>query len=422
VQGTILIAVLVLALSLVQQEANGETITVSRAGHGDHRQIQSAIDASQEGDTIRVWEGSYYENIVVDRPVDLVGNGSEVTMIHHDGNDMSDNVPVVRIESDEVHLSGLYIYGGYAYSDGLLIESSRNTITDNLISGNRAGIRLSGSKGNTFMDNIIRNNDQEGIHLIHSDNNVIYNNLVSNNGDNGIHLGNSDWNILRENICSYHDLQGIELEGSHNNAIIGNICLYNGQNGMYLKGSHRNLLSNNTSVNNHWIGIHFQNSDHNELLNNNCSYNGKDGISLYLADNNILESNECWHNNQDGIYMWLSEFNRLERNTCLNNLLRDIFLEKSDDNILIQNVMLEDNGAHPPPPDGDDGLLGLDGLFPAMLAVVLTVVAGLLCVGTYRYGWEQGRESQREMLYSLDPLVVLRELQAQIGRETGKGK
>ena len=44
--------------------------------------IQDAINASEDGDTIRVFAGRYEENIEVNRSVSLIGNGSDVTTIY----------------------------------------------------------------------------------------------------------------------------------------------------------------------------------------------------------------------------------------------------------------------------------------------------------------------------------------------------
>ena len=74
---------------------------MSQDGNGDHTSIQDAIDAAGSGDTIRVWEGTYTENVVVDKRMDLVGNGSGETTI--DGERISD---VVRITADRVNISG----------------------------------------------------------------------------------------------------------------------------------------------------------------------------------------------------------------------------------------------------------------------------------------------------------------------------
>ena len=89
-------------LAIMVQKIEAETIIVDANGNGDHTTIQNAIYAAKTGDTIKVWEGTYQENIVVDIPIDLVGNGSGVTTI-----DAGGEGDVVQITADWVNMSGL---------------------------------------------------------------------------------------------------------------------------------------------------------------------------------------------------------------------------------------------------------------------------------------------------------------------------
>ena len=83
--GILFLVGIVLVFIIALEETSGETIIVAKDGSGDYEKIQDAIDAAQGGDTIRVWEGTYEENVVMDKTLSLVGNGSDVVTIDGGG-------------------------------------------------------------------------------------------------------------------------------------------------------------------------------------------------------------------------------------------------------------------------------------------------------------------------------------------------
>ena len=121
-----LLTVLVIVLVCGSEHAYAKTWYVDDDGGADYEKIQDAIDASQDGDTIRVWEGTYYEIIRVHRTVTLIGNGSVGTVIDGQGVDY-----VVNITADRVNMSGFMVTGGGSHWmwAGISIVSSNNIVT-----------------------------------------------------------------------------------------------------------------------------------------------------------------------------------------------------------------------------------------------------------------------------------------------------
>ncbi|MCK4614189.1 MAG: hypothetical protein KAU14_05235, partial [Thermoplasmata archaeon] len=136
----------ILVLTLAANETSADTIIVAKDGNGEHDNIQDAIDAATEGDTIRVWEGTYYENVVVNKSVSLIGNGSEETTI-----DAGGSGSVVKITADWAKMSGFMVTGsGTSWPDaGISVESNHNIISKNNCSNNHYGIYLSSSSACT---------------------------------------------------------------------------------------------------------------------------------------------------------------------------------------------------------------------------------------------------------------------------------
>ena len=78
-----LITILTLFLLLTAQDASARTIVVDDDdddGEGDYTTIKDAVDAAEDGDTIRVWEGNYRyfgETTIVNKTLGIIGNGTE---------------------------------------------------------------------------------------------------------------------------------------------------------------------------------------------------------------------------------------------------------------------------------------------------------------------------------------------------------
>ncbi len=69
--------------------SNGKTLYVGGSGPNNYTKIQDAINDSSDGDTVFVYDDSspYYENLVIEKSIHLIGEAKETTVI--DANDNS---------------------------------------------------------------------------------------------------------------------------------------------------------------------------------------------------------------------------------------------------------------------------------------------------------------------------------------------
>ena len=228
--------------------------------------IQEGIDNASSGDTVYVYNGTYYENIIVNKTIDLIGEDMNNTIVDGAGSGR-----VVKVTASSVYVTDFTIQNGF-YS-GIVLYSSDNTITGNNISNNNwYGIRFYYSSSNTITGNNISNNMDDGIILQYSSNNTITGNNISNNGD-GIFLRESIDNTITGNNISNNNNDGI--------------CLYD--------SSSNNITRNNASNNNYGICLSYSSSSnaiyHNNFLNN--YQNAKDeGNNLW--DNGYPSGGNYW--------------------------------------------------------------------------------------------------------------------------------
>jgi parallel beta-helix repeat protein len=298
----------------------GTILYVNETGSGGaFTKIQDAINASKDGDTIFVYNGTYYENVIVDKRVNLIGNGSKTTII--DGG-WQDHQDVVTILVNRVNMSGFRLINSYMGHEfgGIGVHSSENRIFDNYCLNNLYGLILWGGQ-NRICNNSFSNNQRDGI-FVKSSGNIIENNTCSNSFDrDGIWLYICTDNIVSNNTCSNNGKNGISFYQSHNNYLFNNKCnnsiLYDG---ILIYESSNNTLWKNTLSSNKRAGFalsHF--SDNNTLTNNHITENQ---IGVRIFDNcsiNSVHYNNVILNTLYGIYLSGSSSNRVHHNNIIDN-------------------------------------------------------------------------------------------------------
>ena len=266
----------------------------------DYSTIQAAVNAASPGDTIVVRDGTYTENVKVEKKRLTIRseNGPDSTIVEAE-------YPydhVFNVTADYVNISGFTVKEATScWNAGIyLYYADYCNISNNNCSNNENGIYLRDSNNNCISNNNCFSNDDDGISLDYSNNNSISNNNCSNNEDYGIDLWYSNNNSISNNNC-LNNFEGIELSDSNNNSISNNNCSNNGA-GIWLEDSSNNSISNNNCSNN-WAGILLLDSNNNKLKGNVMVENGIDIWGSSLSDylHEIDTSNTV---NGKPVYYW----------------------------------------------------------------------------------------------------------------------
>ncbi|NAT11162.1 hypothetical protein C4E22_06435, partial [ANME-1 cluster archaeon AG-394-G06] len=221
------------------------------------KRIQDAIDNAYHGQTILVRNGTYTENIIVNKRLKICSeNGPATTTVRA----FDPDEHVFEVTVDHVEISGFTVTGATGYMrSGIYLSSIADncSIYDNIVSNNSIGISLASSRNNMISGNTVNSNNQDGILLLSSSNNTLSGNNVSSNNHAGIRLWTSSNNMLTGNTVSSNDRRGFYLHDSSNyNTFSGNMVYTNNKNGICLKASSNyNLIYNNyfNNENNAWV-------------------------------------------------------------------------------------------------------------------------------------------------------------------------
>jgi hypothetical protein len=198
-RSTLIVTSFILAISslsaavplFLSQSANAIGFDVCASGCAN-TSIQSAIDAASAGATINVGLGTYSENVVVNKPISLIGEGSASTsIVATDANKTS-----LTFSTNGATVEGFTITHAYTATElanwnfnnnGVLFSqgTSNNTLKDSTVSLSRNGVYFNQSNGNITNDTIT--NNRTGINLTNNVNGTqITGNTISNNWTLGI--------------------------------------------------------------------------------------------------------------------------------------------------------------------------------------------------------------------------------------------
>ncbi len=241
---------------------------------GGSKVLRETIARAHSGDTIVVSPGVYRVNLVLKKPVTLVGQTGAILDGGGHGNVVKIIAPHVTLRGFEIRDSGRNLTKMNA---GIFVAGSAKAavIENNLLVDDLFGLWLDGSPGTQVLRNHVR-----GISELRS----------QDRGD-GIHLWNNTGVLV----------QGNDIEGT--------------RDGIYIYGSDHNTLTQNT-MHNLRYGIHYMFSNHN-LVTDNSTYHTHSGYALMQSDHLTVTGNHSRHDESYGILMNFVTYSTIAHNVII---------------------------------------------------------------------------------------------------------
>jgi parallel beta-helix repeat protein len=271
--------------------SSGNILYVGGGGTGNYSTIQSAIDDTQEGDMVFVYNGVYNEQLFIDRSIDLIGEDKNFTII--DGSTLEENIVLMKINCSNVKFSGFTMKDAKGIDGRAFEASNKNSfirITENIVmTGNifrnfDNGGFIMNPKNCIVTDNLMYNCGI-GAYFTHR---LIFDNDFSNNFINdkpkldyfnknnffidaeetgGIFLHNCK-NVLIKNIKMSNVTVGISMSFCSRIYVTNVTVINTGRGGIYAFNCRFCRFVENTFEDDNW-GIFIRESNFNLIRNNN---------------------------------------------------------------------------------------------------------------------------------------------------------
>ena len=260
--------------------------------------IQAAVAHAAAGDSIRVARGHYAENLRLDKPLTLIGQGRPTI----DGRGKGDTL---RVAAEDVSIEGFIIADSGAdlgeQNAGIYIQpgSHRARVARCDFSYTLFGLWIEKAKDVLIEDNLITGKRD----------------LDSSQRGNGIQLYNTTGaRILRNNISFVRD--AIYVDVSHDAIFRGN-RMHHSRYGTHYMNSYRNLWEDNDTYYNRG-GLALMEVRDQVVRNNRAWGNSDHGIMLRTIQDAVVENNIV-AGNARGFFIYDAEYNTLRGNLVVDN-------------------------------------------------------------------------------------------------------
>jgi len=199
--------------------SNDKTLYVGGSGPNNYTKIQDAINDSSDGDTVFVYNGTYIEDLIVNKSIYLFGENRNTTIIQCE----EEIGFFFNVVADNVTICGFTINSGWPWSFQFDEVSDGTFFKNNINPAYGIGINLFNSERLNVSNNFLNGGK---ISILRGRNCVIENNIIANiNGMNrqssGIAIGYSkDITIIHNHISDWR--KGIFIEESKSICILKN--------------------------------------------------------------------------------------------------------------------------------------------------------------------------------------------------------
>jgi parallel beta-helix repeat protein len=308
---------------------------------GDFATIGEAIEEAGPGDRILVRPGRYQEGLVVNKPLEILGDGpladieveargqsvlvfkanigriANLTLrqVGGEGQWFGVNITQGRLALEGCDISSQSM-ACVAIRDGADPRLRRNTIHHS----KRSGVHVFDDSLGTLEDNDITANAHNGVVIRTSGSPTLRRNQIHDNDQSGVHVFDSGVGTLEDNDITANGLSGVEIGAGGNPTVRRNQLHDNNQSGVFVHDSGVGTLEDNDITANSYHGVEIKDGGNPTLRRNQIHDNRQGGVHVYDSGLGTLEDNDITANSSSGVAITTGgnptlRRNRINRNT-----------------------------------------------------------------------------------------------------------
>jgi parallel beta-helix repeat protein len=332
---------------------------------GDFITISEAIKTAAPGDRILVRPGLYTEPLVIDKPLEILGDGpaADIQIHARDAHAVLFRANISRIANLTIRQAGgngtwygVDITQGRLELEGCEITSlagvciaihgtadprlRHNTIHD----GKNAGVYVWDQGLGTLEDNDITANASPGVMIRTGGNPTLRRNTIHDGKHCGVYVCDQGLGTLEDNDITANASAGVMITTGGNPTLRRNTIHDGKQHGVYVCDQGLGTLEDNDITANHDTGVVIKTGGH-PTLRRNTIHDGKNA-GVYVCDDGLgtLEDNDITANARMGVAIRTGGHPTLRRNRINRNKAAAVYIYKDGKGVLEDNDLTGNNG------------------------------------------------------------------------------
>jgi parallel beta-helix repeat protein len=283
---------------------------------GDFTSVGQAIAAAEPGSTILVHPGLYEETLLVDKPLDIVGDGAkeDIEILGKNGHvlEFRTNIGLVTnlklSQADGAGSYGVMIQQGRLNLEGCDISSRGGScvyiedgasprIRHNTIhAGRENGVVVRNGGLGTLEDNEITGNALAAVAIETGGDPVLRRNKIHHGKDSGVAISERGLGTLEDNEIAGNADVGVTIQTGGNPVLRRNQIRGNQRGGLHVDGGGLGTLENNAITGNAATGVEITGDSQPTLRGNRITGNAYAGVWIHDGGKGAVEDNDLTGN------------------------------------------------------------------------------------------------------------------------------
>jgi len=356
------------------------TLVVDALHRGDYPTLTAALQAAKPGTRILVRPGLYKEGVVVDKPVEIVGDGDradivieasgKTAVLFQAGMGRIANVTLrqvgggqyfcVDIAQGRLDLEGcditgqslscVAIRGGadprlrrnrihHGKEDGVFVwENGQGTLEDNEIFANAlAGVEIRTGGNPTLRRNRIHDGKSAGVLVQENGQGTLEDNEIFANALAGVQIRTGGNPTLRRNRIHDGKEDGVFVYENGQGTLEDNEIFANAFSGVEIRTGGNPTLRRNRIHDGKQNGVFVWENGQGTLEDNEIFANALSGVEIKTGGNPTLRRNRIHDGKQNGVFIWENGQGTLEDNEIFANAFRGVEVKSGGNPTLRRN-------------------------------------------------------------------------------------